>query len=108
MHEAFPLACHEHLYRKILHIGGIRLRETLQWSQRPHVASTDFYRMILREHFSPDAVTMIEDRMHGACQDHDWDYSKMMIYLPNDTNCKRVYHTDGREGDAKYDDRYTF
>lgn len=108
MHEAFPLACHEHLMGKIFYYNGVRFRKTIQWSQRPHVADADFYRMILTAHFSPEAITMIEDRMHGACQDHGWEYSKMAVYLPNDKNCKRAYHTDGREGDAKYDDRYTF
>jgi hypothetical protein len=108
MHEANPLACHEHLYGKIFHFAGARFRETIQWSQRPHVASADFYRMILQNHFSPEAITMIEDRMHGAVQDREWAYSKLAVYLPNDTNCKRAYHTDGREGDRKYDDQYTF
>ena len=108
MHEAFPLACHEHLMGKVFYYGGVRFRKTIQWSQRPHVADAEFYRTILNAHFSADAVTMIEDRMHGAAQDHGWEYTKMAIYLPNDKNCKRVYHTDGREGDAKYDDRYTF
>jgi hypothetical protein len=108
MHEAFPLSCHEHLMGKIVYVGGVRLRQTIQWSQRPHVASADFYRMILAEHFSPDANSMIEDRMHGAVQDREWDYSKLAVYLPNDTNCKRAYHTDGREGDLKFDDQYKF
>ena len=108
MHEAFPLACHEHLMGKIFYYNGARFRKTIQWSQRPHVASSDFYRKILDAHFSPEAITMIEDRMHGAAQDHPWEYTKMAIYLPNDKNCKRVYHTDGREGDEKFDDRYTF
>jgi hypothetical protein len=108
MHEAAPLECHAHLYGKIFYFSGTRFRETIQWSQRPHLASAEFYRMILSAHFSPDAVTMIEDRMHGAVQDREWEYSKMAVYLPNDVNCKRVYHTDGREGDKKYDDQYTF
>ena len=39
MHEAFPLACHEHLMGKIIYFAGVRFRKTIQWSQRPHVAS---------------------------------------------------------------------
>lgn len=108
MHEAFPLACHEHLYRKVHVVEGIRFRETMQWSQRPHVASTDFYRKILDAHFSLDANSMIEDCMHGVAQDHEWEYTKMAVYLPNDRDAKRTYHTDGREGDKKYDELYTY
>ncbi len=103
MHEAFPLACHEHLMLKVQYAAGARFRQTIQWSQRPHVARADFYREMLAAHFSPEANTFIEDRMHGAAQDHGWDYTKMAVYLPNDTNCKRAYHTDGREGDTKFD-----
>jgi hypothetical protein len=103
MHEAFPLACHEHLMGKILYFAGVRFRKTIQWSQRPHVANADFYRKMLAAHFSPGANTFIEDRMHGAAQDFPWEYTKMAVYLPNDKNCKRAYHTDGREGDTKFD-----
>jgi hypothetical protein len=103
MHEAFPLACHEHLMGKVQYANGARFRQTIQWSQRPHVALVSFYREMLTNHFSPEANTFIEDRMHGAAQDHGWEYTKMAVYLPNDKNCKRAYHTDGREGDIKFD-----
>src|SRR5271155_3826387 len=39
MHEAFPLACHEHLMGKIIYFADTRFRKTIQWSQRPHVAN---------------------------------------------------------------------
>lgn len=103
MHEAAPLAVHEHLMGKVQYVGGVRFRQTIQWSQRPHVASTEWYRRMLNNHFSPDANTFIEDRMHGAAQDRPWDYTRMAVYLPNDINAKRAYHTDGREGDTKFD-----
>ena len=103
MHEAFPLAVHEHLMGRVQHIAGARFRQTIQWSQRPHIADVGFYKRMLEAHFSPEANTFIEDRLHGAAQDFPWDYTKMAVYLPNDTNCKRAYHTDGREGDTKFD-----
>ena len=106
LHEAQILKAHSHLTLDTITHNGIRLTKTLQWSQRPHVARTDFYKKMLEENFSENANSMIEDRMHGACQDQEWSYSKMMIYNPNDTNIKRSYHTDGREGDEKFDMKF--
>lgn len=103
LHEAHILEAHKHLTLETITHNGVRFTKTLQWSQRPHLAKTDFYRDILKVHFSENADSMIEDRMHGACQDQPWEYSKMLIYNPNDRNIKRSYHTDGRDGDEKYD-----
>lgn len=88
------------------------LQKTVQWSQRPHLARTDFYREMLKTHFSADANCFIEDRIHGKVQDDfnvdglkGWQKWKLFIYHPNNTNIKRSYHTDGRHGEAKYDER---
>jgi hypothetical protein len=106
LHEAQILKAHAHLTLETVWYNNVRFTKTLQWSQRPHIARTDFYKRMLAEHFSPDADSMIEDRLHGACQDQDWDYSRMMIYNPSDTNIKRSYHTDGREGDEKFNMKF--
>lgn len=87
------------------------LRRTIQWSQRPHLASVPFYAAMLNKHFSPNARCFIEDKLHGVVQDDynisgldGWAKWKLFIYTPNDTNIKRSYHTDGRAGAAKLDE----
>lgn len=81
---------------------------TIQWSQRPHLASTEFYNRILADHFSPDARTFVEDKMHSVVIDaykreqlQGWNKFKLWIYHP-EGNIKRSYHTDARAGEAKY------
>lgn len=83
---------------------------TSQWSQRPHVASTAYYRRILDSHFSPDARCFLEDRMHGVVDNAflrdgmaGWNQHRLHIYMPGE-NIKRSYTTDGRAGEPKYDD----
>lgn len=89
-------------------------QKTLQWSQRPHVASTAYYRRILNEAFSPKAKSFIEDKMHSVVQiayEKDgplgWYQHKLHIYHP-DGDIKRSYHTDGRAGELKFDDEQVF
>lgn len=83
---------------------------TVQYSQRPHVASTAFYRRILSEQFSKNANCFIEDLVHGRVLDdwikdkeQGWQQWRLHIYHPNEKDIKRSYHTDGRAGGAKYD-----
>ena len=92
--------------------NGQRYMKTVQWSQRPHLVSKAFYERILRVNFSAHSRTMIEDVMHGVVMDEynnhgvlGWNNFKLAIYYP-EGNIKRSYHTDGRQGDLKYDDRY--
>lgn len=91
------------------------LQKTIQWSQRPHLASTDFYRYLLRRYFSVNANCFIEDKMHSVVQQ---DYAEMQerslemwrlfIYHPDDKNIKRSLNNDGREGEEKYDSKQRF
>lgn len=108
-HEALVLSVHEYLM-----LGGIEknIWATVQWSQRPHLASTKFYRHILEEYFPPLAKTMIEDNMYGKLEDAyrnrgraGWDEFKVWIYTP-EGDIKRSYHLDGREGDDKYESTF--
>jgi hypothetical protein len=89
--------------------------ETSQWSQRPHIASTAYYRRILSSHFTADAKCFIEDRMYGILEEAEridgyqgWIQHRVHIYDPGHGNMKRSYHTDGRAGEAKFDDTQVY
>jgi hypothetical protein len=100
---------------------------TSQWSQRPHIATTAYYRRILADHFTTDAKCFIEDKMHGVVDNayridgmHGWNQHRLHIYMPakheptgdptgppihtSYPNIKRSYTTDGRAGGPKFDD----
>jgi hypothetical protein len=88
---------------------------TSQWSQRPHVAATAFYRRIMDSCFSPDARSFIEDKMHGVCDEayridglNGWSQYPLWIYHPDGGNIKRSYHLDGRCGAEKYEEAQIF
>lgn len=87
---------------------------TVQWSQRPHLASVAYYRHILNSYFSENTRSFIEDKMHSIVYEdylHDgvmgWNLHKLYIYKPED-HLKRSYHTDGREGADKFDKSQVF
>lgn len=94
---------HEHLMLGEQTFNEIRLMQTIQWSQRPHLAKKLWYLEILNRYFSGQK-TMIEDVMHGVCQDRYYAEKKdvfgMWIYSP-DGNKLRSYHSDGRGEDEK-------
>lgn len=103
-HESHVLEVHMHLM-----IGDEPSAEfnapvwpTRQWSQRPHLASTKHYRRWLDEWFGPRAISMIEDRMHGAAQERDWDEFKIVIYTPDGDSIQRSTHLDARGEDPKF------
>jgi hypothetical protein len=82
---------------------------TWQWSQRPHVASVEFYRRFLANHFSSASRTMIEDRMYGAVMESrarrgiaGWDEWRLMFYAPLE-NINRSHTCDGRGADPKFE-----
>lgn len=103
-HEAHVHPEHEHMMldsETQLH-GDFPYRRTVQWSQRPHVAGTNYYRRIIHDHFPPTGRTMIEDKMHSVAQ--SWpDEHRIAIYHPDTGNIKRSYHLDGRGDDPKYE-----
>lgn len=85
--------------------------KTAQWSQRPHIASTVFYRRILNENFSDKANCFIEDLIHGKVMEdfqrfgeQGWNQWRLHIYHPDGGNIKRSLNLDGRQGGEKYDD----
>lgn len=82
--------------------------KTKQWSQRPHVAGTEYYRRILNNNFSPNSKTFIEDRMHGVIEAEDnWNNNKLWTYTPP-VPVQRFTYKDGRDGDPKYDDKLIY
>jgi glycosyltransferase involved in cell wall biosynthesis len=109
-HEASVLEPHRHLMldTEPRVIAGVPLLRTVQYSQRPHLATVGFYRRIIGDYFGPDARTMIEDVMHGVIHSHWLDFNekgwrkfRLAMYAP-DGVIKRSTHTDGRGEDPKY------
>jgi hypothetical protein len=101
MHESAILPDHEYLTLD----HGTPLTKSIQWSQRPHLSRKDYYDHILNTYFSDVANTFIEDRMHGVIQQLWYEeglWDGLYIYIPEGDQ-KRSYHTDGREGESKWD-----
>jgi hypothetical protein len=112
--EPWITPAHEHLMldKKRVIIEGVPVVRTWQWSQRPHVASTAFYRNILNAYFTKDCRTMIEDRMHDLILSHratfgdeNWQEWRLMMYTP-EGNIRRTDTLDGRGSDPKYEMRF--
>ena len=110
-HEGVMPAEHMHL----MHGRSNQFIETSQWSQRPHVASTAYYRRILNSHFTAGSKCFIEDRMYGILEEAEridgyqgWVQHRIHIYDPGNGNMKRSYHTDGRAGESKFDDTQVY
>lgn len=112
-HEALVLDVHRHLMIGEPEVySGERFWATYQWSQRPHLARTEFYRKMLDDYIPPQAKTMIEDAVYGklesAYRDRGkagWDDWRVWMYYP-EGDIKRSYHLDGREGQPKYESTF--
>lgn len=112
-HEADVHPEHLHLHpdgatRVVL--GGCPAVRTMQWSQRPHLAGTDWYAEVLLSYFDSHERHMIEDRMHSVCEvawrrdgEAGWDRWRLAVYAP-EGSMVRSTHTDGRQGDPKWVD----
>jgi hypothetical protein len=107
-HEAEIHPEHEHLMLDAgpVDLMGLPVRRTAQWSQRPHLASTEFYDRMLEAYIGARARTMIEDVVYGPCTlgingKAAWSWWRTAIYSP-EGDMKRSLHTDGRAGDVKY------
>lgn len=98
---------HEHmaLDPEIVVMYGCPVRRTVQWSQRPHVATTAYYRRMINDHFPLSCRTMIEDRMHSVAQEFP-ERHRLASYIPLEGSAVRCFHIDGREGDEKYGMKY--
>jgi len=109
-HETHVLDVHMLLMpdgRETKTVAGLPMVRTVQWSQRPHVASTGFYRWMMGEHFTSRDNVFIEDRMHSVLEvawrkhgDAGWNRYRLWMYHP-EGNIKRSTHLDGRAGEDK-------
>lgn len=82
-------------------INGAPMLRTTQWSQRTHLASTDFYRNMMYNNFTHKSRTFIEDKIHGLPGQEGWSNWKLWIYAPSG-DMQRCYTTDGRKDEPKY------
>lgn len=105
-HEA--VIPNEHLEMMLGNYSGAL--KTVQWSQRPHLARTEFYRWILHQYFDGTKRSMIEDKMFGIIYNEfiekgyrAWEKYKMVIYAPeNAKDLRRSANLDGRKNDPKW------
>jgi hypothetical protein len=88
-------------------VKGVPLRRTAAWWQRPHLASTEFYRCLLGR-FSPSARTMIEEPVYAAAWsdiedrgEAGWGDWRLWIYQPPG-DMRRSGHLDSRGDDPKF------
>lgn len=111
-HESKILPEHDYLFFETEEHNGIALTKTQQWSQRPHLASTAFYRNIISTYFHPESKTMIEDVMHQIVEmdmqrggRQAWYNWRIWLYNNPDADGSilRSYNLDGRGNDTKYD-----
>lgn len=95
-------------------VGKVPLVRTAQWSQRPHLAATEFYRSIVGEFFGTASRTMIEDVMHGVVSTYwreqgeaGWLRFRLAIYAPPGS-IQRSTHLDARGDDPKFEMLYRY
>lgn len=82
---------------------------TIQWSQRPHLSTTLYYKDQIMSHFPETSRTFIEDLFHGVVMnDYEsdgmlgWFKHRLWIYHPP-KGIKRSYNLDGRGDERKYE-----
>lgn len=86
---------HEYLMRGQMYQGESKFIKTVQYSQWPNIASADFYRKILSEHFQSKEQKMIEIGMYGPVVAAPWEDYRIAIYHP-EPNARRFFHLNGR------------
>jgi hypothetical protein len=114
-HEAHVLAEHDHLFLDLHPDDPAPWRETLQYSARPHLARTDWYRSMVETYMGSKSRTFTEDLLYGIIQagpvgdgmgeDGEnrrtlWEWSRMALYHPPG-GIRRSTHLDGRQGEPK-------
>jgi hypothetical protein len=95
--------------------------KTVQWSQNPHLALTNYYRQVILPNVKE--INYIEDEIYGKVQTdceylpnqiipsednyefkiRNWEAHKIFIYYPDKgKNISRVIHLDGRKSTQKF------
>ncbi len=103
-HEASVHPEHQYLMldEKPIDILGQPFIRTRQWSGRPHLASTKFYKDIISKYWT-DQPQFIEHRMYGIVVDGDYDEFRLHLFAPPKTQVRSI-HIDGRrKGASTYD-----
>lgn len=107
-HEGVILPEHKHLMiGEPEDIDGVPLLRTAQWSQRPHLASTAFYRYIIDTYYGDKRF--IEHLVYGKIVEAynvdglpGWNLWKLWIYHPTGGNIKRSYDLNSRGNDPNF------
>lgn len=102
-HDSLILPEHQYLMLddRPDNVLGVPLVRTIQWSQRPHLANTEFYRS-LTQYWDGDPA-FIEHKMYGILASGGWEGFRVHIYAP-EFPMLRSLHLDGRrEGLEEYD-----
>jgi hypothetical protein len=113
-HESKILDEHKHLILSDIELhSGSPMVKTQQWSQRPHLASTAFYKHMIDTYFNPNSRTMIEDVIHQIVEmdmqrggEQAWYNWRIWLYTPTtdpDGSILRSYNLDGRQSDEKFE-----
>lgn len=96
-------------------INGAPLIRTVQWSSRPNIAKTEFYRWLLVEFVGKEAKTMIEFIMlglinHAYEQDGyaGWARFGMALYAPNEEFMQHSINLNGRQEDPMYPTTFAY
>lgn len=117
-HESRVLEEHAHLMVGPVetNVFGLTMQKTKQWSQRPHLATSAYYRHILDTYFGDESKSMIEDTLYGTLKnlvDEDemnWYRHRVWMYMEEDAHgsIQHSYHLDGRGTDPKYDMKFSY
>jgi hypothetical protein len=96
-HEGRIIPEHEYLMldQSPVQILGVPLIRTKQWSQRPHLSTTEFYKHIL-DKYHDDQPRFIEHVMYGVVLAGEWNDFRIHIYAPPG-DMQRTTHLDGRK-----------
>lgn len=91
-----------HLMLGLFQLNGIPtlLTKTVQWSQRTHLASTEYYRWMLEKHLRAGDRCYLEERLYGL--EDEWEDHKLTIYTPGG-NQARIFHLDRRGKEEKFE-----
>lgn len=105
-HEASIHPEHQYLMldKEPIDILGVPLLRTVQWSGRPHLASTKFYKDIASKYWD-NKPRFIEHIMYGLVAEGGYGYDefRLHIYAPPKTFVRHK-HLDGRRfGADQYD-----
>lgn len=103
-HEATVLDVHKDLFldAEPIDILGQPFLRTKQWSGRPHLARTEFYREIAEKYWD-DQPRFIEHIMYGLVVEAGFEEFRLHLFAPSGSFV-RTKHLDGRrKGADSYD-----